>query len=227
MKKSLVFLGLDDVLIPGKIEAEIDLTEVKFILEKLREESRPVLLTGYKEDIAREKIEQHDLAQYFDKEAIHFVDKFYVESKAEEDRKRYYEFIEKDPFFKDEYFKQTVIERYSTEKGIPKGEMVLVGHDLWFDGFYTMRFSKIDFALIKSANSLRGEKSERIVEGVTYIERTWEEFKDLLAGNKGEADLKALDKFVFDYLKDQMMDPKYMKVLGKPLPGIGKIGEAD
>jgi len=39
--------------------------------------------------------------------------------------------------------------------------------------------------------------------------------------------LKALDKFVFEYLKRKMMDPKYMKVMGKPLPGIGKLGEAD
>jgi hypothetical protein len=227
MQKSLVFLGLEDVLIPGKVDQGIDSTEVKFILEKLREESHPILLTGYSEEIALEKIEKYELGQYFHKDDIFTVDKAYIETKEEEDKKRYFGFIEKDPFFKDEYFKQTVIERFSTEKGIPKGEMVLIGHDLWFDGFYTMRFSKIDFALIESANSLRGEKSDKIIEGVTYINRTWEEVKRLLQGEREPADLKALNKFVFDFLKKQMMDPNYMKVVGKPLPGIGKLGEAD
>jgi hypothetical protein len=227
--KEVIFFGLEDTLVPGSIDPDVDLEEVKLILDKLETErwSQAVILTGLREEDAWAKIEKHGLTDHglIKKEDVFAVNQKYIDSKAEEDRERYLEQVEKDPGFKDEYFKQVMINRYSQEKGIPKGDMVLVGHDLWFDGFYTMRFSQIDFALIKSANSERGEKSDKFVEGLIYIERNWPEINDLVKRMKGQPDLTQLNKYIFDYLKQQMLDPKTMKVMGKPLPGLEKLHE--
>jgi hypothetical protein len=98
------------------------------------------------------------------------------------DQALYKKNISKDALFKDEYFKQTVIEECAKRFGCDKKEMVLIGHDVWTEAYYTMLFSGIDVALIKSAYSHLNQKIETELKCVTFIQRNWKDIKKLIEG---------------------------------------------
>jgi hypothetical protein len=227
LKKKVVFFGFEDVLVPGKVEKNIDSKKVTEILTNLQELKKSVpafhfyLMTGHRQEQAEKKLKEFGLDKFFKKENTLFVTDDYVEDKAKVDRERYAENLAKDPKFKDEYFKQVTINELKKELGVSEEEMVLICHELVSEAFYTMRFSKIDFAVIESAQSYLNKKFDEKIKGLTYIKREWPDIKKILLGEKGKPDLTAFEKLIFKKLKESLMDTQSIKVIGKPLPGLG------
>lgn len=211
LKRKAIVLGFEDVLIPGKVEQNIDMKEVKKILSNLQELSKKfnlhvAVVSGYSEKIGQAKLKEFGLENFFEPDFVFFVSKHYLDSMQEIDKKRYADAIKKNPNYKDEYFKQYIIQRFSRDHNIPKNEIVYVGHDIWLEGFYTRRFSQIDFALIKSAYSHIGEKANEQVHHLVYINRTWNDIKKLLMTDNLKAEYSNLDAYVDNVIKEKLFE---------------------
>jgi len=219
-KKCLIF-GLEDVLIPGKLDKNVKMKNVFSILKKLKglEEKFPKFrffaITGYSANEAFKRLEQFKLGEYFPEGRVYYVNQKYLSGREDIDRQLYEKKISENPEFKDEYFKQVIIEEIEAQYNYSKEEMVLVGHDLWTEGYYTMRFSKIDFALIRSAHSSLGERKPDEIKGINYIERNWADIERLLKAELPKPDYAMLDKFVINKMKEKLFEGTKMGALSK------------
>lgn len=219
-KKCLVF-GFEDVLVPGSIEKDLKLNDVLEILKNLKklEEKFPrfrfFAITGYSADEALKRLEKYGLKEFFPEGRLFFVNKEYLAGREEIDRKLYEQNLKKNPEFKDEYFKQVVIEEIQKKFDYKPEEMVFVGHDLWTEGYYTLRFSKIDFALIRSAHSSLGEKKAGEIKNLIYIERDWKDIEKLVKGEFPKPDYALLEKFVLNKMKEKLFEGTQLGTLSK------------
>jgi hypothetical protein len=215
--KTALFLGIEDVLVSGKIDSKVNSKAVKEILKNLSllEKKAPgfrfFILTGYNKKIGSELLKKNGLDSFCSEGRCFFVNPDYLASKEKVDREIYERELEKDPLFKDEYFKQIMVNQLSEKMGIAKEKMVMIGHDFFFGAFYTNRFSGIDFALIKSAVSMRGQKyAEPLVKGLTYINRTWPDVRKLLAGKFPPADFVPLKNRIQSLLAKELVSSQTM-----------------
>ncbi|MBU0662465.1 hypothetical protein KJ891_03300 [Candidatus Micrarchaeota archaeon] len=224
-RKTAVFICLEDVLVPGSVDKKADKGEVKQILENLHRleqkgELNLFLLSAWPEKNAKKIIEKHGIAKFFKKENIYAVTKSYIEAKPEVDRALHEKNLGEDPHFRDEYFKQYTLMEFEKCTGTPRFEMLLIGHDLWTDGFYSMRFSKVDFALIGEAYSerhVKKKKGER-VKGLVYVPRKWGAIKKIIA-DFPKPDYTELDRHVFDTLKLHLLEGTKLAPLVKASKG--------
>ncbi len=220
--KKALFLGVEDVLVPGKVDAKVDNKAVKEILknlsllEKKVPDFRFFILTGYNQKTGSGLLKKNGLDSYCSKERCFFVNPDYLDSKEKLDREIYEAELKKDPLFKDEYFKQIMVNQLSEKLGIPKEKMVMIGHDLFFGAFYTNRFSGIDFALIRSAVSMRGQKfGQSPVKGLTYINRTWPDIRKLLTGQFPSADYGFLKNAIQSMLARELVSGQTMQQIAE------------
>ncbi len=82
---------------------------------------------------------------------------------------------------------------------------VLFGHDLCFDGFYTARFSKVDFVLVKEALSDRDNPIPEKINGLNYISITDADLKNVMLWTFPKADLRYLENYTFNKLKQELI----------------------
>lgn len=162
------------------------------------------MVTGFHEPVAHKKFESSCLVDFFDDAHFLHVDKEYIDGKLETDRKIHLDGLAKDPEFNDSYFKQVVMEKVLTEHKISPRRALLLCDDLWVDGYYTMRFSKVDFAIFEENILDRGKPAEHI-SGLAYFSLGFPSVKMLLE-NFPQVDLKALDKLVFESMKKALID---------------------
>lgn len=210
--KKALFLGVEDVLVPGKVDSTVDNKAVKEILQNLSQLEKKVpdfrffILTGYNQKIGSELLKKYGLDSFCPEKRCFFVNPDYLASKEKIDREIYAAELKKDPLFKDEYFKQIRVNQLSEKLSIPKEKMVMIGHDLFFGAFYTNRFSGIDFALIRSAVSMRGQKFQQpLVKGLTYINRAWPDIRKLLMGQFPAADYSSLKNMIQSLLARELV----------------------
>lgn len=227
LKKTCILFGFEDVLVPDGVSGSFGQKPVLEILKNLAELEKKVsgfhfaLLTGLHEGKGEARIADAKLNEYFSSEKIFMVDQSYLDSKSPVDLDLYQKNIEKDPNFKDEYFKQTIIDKISSTYNVPKEKMVYVGNDLLFAAFYTSRYSKIDVALIKDSVSLRGEKIDQPIKGLVYINRNWKDIQKLLLGKFPAVDYTELIKFIQKWLEKQLLQTNSIKII----PGKRREGE--
>ncbi len=220
--KTALFLGVEDVLVPGKVDKKVDNQAVKEILKNLvlLEKNEPkfrfFILTGYNQKTGSELLEKYGLSSFCSEKNCFFVNPEYLASKEKMDREIYEAELKKDSLFKDEYFKQITVNQLSEKNGIPKKTMVMIGHDLFFGAFYTNRFSGIDFALIRSAVSMRGQKFEQpLVKGLTYINRAWPDIRKLLTGQFPPADYAPLKNTIQSLLARELVNSQNMQQIAE------------
>lgn len=210
IKKKILIFGLEDTLIPGKIDHKVNMSSVYEILSNLKalEEKfyfHALLVSAYSEAVAMEKIKKFKLDQYFKPENIFTVTKAYIDSKEELDRTLYLKGIENDREFQDEFIKQVTIDNYASGNKVPKEQMLLIGHDLLLEGFYTLRYSQIDFALLKESLSYSRQKLGRMIKGVPYIRRKWPDIRDLILGKAKKPDYKFMESYVYSRLNEGLL----------------------
>ncbi len=212
-KKRALFFVPEDVLFPGEVNRSISAENVSPVLQFLKGlESRGIvelfLISGRSKEKAGAEIAAAGLEKYFRKSNIFLLSNGYLESKEPFDRERYVSNIGKDPLYVDEFFKQHVIMGLIASGKVRREECVLVGHDLWFDGFYTSRFSGIDFALVGESFSERNVPSVEIPKWVHCMGFSVEDFTSLILGKQPKQDTKFLEAYIFRKLGRELVDPK-------------------
>ncbi len=154
-----------------------------------------------------------------------FVSQEYMDFKEEMDREIYFAELKKNPDFKDEFFKQKALEKLAADLNVSPEKIGFVGHDLFFDAFYSDRFSKIDFVLVKEALANQNEKQKSPVKGLNYIALDWKDIRNVLLGKLPKTDSQQLKNFIGFYLQQKLVDPSvFSKILEAKLKKMqGKL----
>lgn len=207
--KKNIFITPEDILIKGDINTEIDKGKTETIMNYLKgmQENDWInlfLVTGLHEKKAKKSLDESGLYDFFKKENCFYVTEDYIGGKEEIDKQRHLQSLEQDPFFVDEYFKQKILMDFFEKGTLNKKETVLIGHDIWFDGFYSMRFSKVDFVIIEKALSDRNRPMPEKIQGLNYLDFTQADLKKLILGKFPQADLRYLESYTFNILKEQL-----------------------
>jgi hypothetical protein len=201
--KKLCFIELEGVLSdfgkysPSKDKVKNFLNELSSFCKKNKIEL--FLISGHGAGVAEKRLRELGLGAYFDEKHFLHVSEEYISKKAESDAKLHRDGLEKDPNFVDTYFKQVAIQNVLSNKKLLAGDALLLSDDLWVDGYYTTRFSKIDFALFEDNLLDRGKSAERI-SGLAYFNLDFSSVKILLE-NFPQVNYSALDKYVFEAMK--------------------------
>ncbi|PIN85609.1 MAG: hypothetical protein COV47_01305 [Candidatus Diapherotrites archaeon CG11_big_fil_rev_8_21_14_0_20_37_9] len=204
--KKHLFLSLSNVLVPGLGLKEVSKEKAHALLKFLSgiEKSGFIsiyLVSGMPRENAEKAITDSGIGKFFKKENIFLLSKDYLDSKDELDRARHEKNVKDDPDFVDEYFKQHVFMDFiSLGKCIPE-EMAFVGNDIWFDAFYTTRFSKIDFFIVKEALCERNRLMPADIKGLNYVSLSEADFRKIIVGKFPSPDLQPLENYVFNKLK--------------------------
>lgn len=175
------------------------------------------LISGFEEKKALEFFKSFSLKDYFSLENFFFVDQNYLDSKSEIDKQRYFEALSGNENFIDYYFKQIILKDFIANKKIDAKEMVLLGNDLLFDGFYTMRFSKVDFVLLSSKVCMRGKPLQNHVSGINYFSFVEEDLRKIIEWNFPQQNFFELEKFVFDDIAKGIFGENFKENLQKSL----------
>ncbi|MBI2529619.1 MAG: hypothetical protein HYW05_00565 [Candidatus Diapherotrites archaeon] len=212
LKKHALVFCMDNILIPGDIAQKINKGAIEEILQNLHEmETRyknfhVFVVSGAKTEEAKGIISENGLNSYFNDANILGVTQAYVDSKEPIDKERYGIELQKNPRFRDEFFKQYAIDKEIIEKrGIPRENILLICHDLLTDAFYTLRFSQVDFALVKGALSYRHLPIKEVIKGLVYLNMNWKEFRKLLTGKSKKGNTKFLESYVYSRLQKDVI----------------------
>lgn len=216
LKKILVVFGFEDVLVPGKIRSKLDESKIVEVLENLSALSKAVpgfrffVVSGYPKDLTQEKLTASKLNRFFLDSQVRFVSPEYLASKEPVDREIYEAELAKNPLFQDEYFKQKAIEQIAFECGVSPEKIIFIGHDLWFDAFYTQRFSKADFVLVSDSLSSLHKSLDRPMEGLNYIRMEWPDIKKVLLGELPVQNLDPLRNYIQLQLSRELVSSETM-----------------
>ena len=161
------------------------------------------LISGLHEKVALKKYKTSFIKDIIKKENFFFVDEKYISNKSELDEKLHRENLEKDIGFEDSFFKQIIISKIVEEKKLAPYDILLLCNDVWVDGYYTMKFSKVDFALFENNLKDRSNPVERI-NGLAYFNFDFKTVKTLL-DDFPVIDYSSLDKFVFETMKKVLL----------------------
>lgn len=199
-KKAIVF-SLEDILVPGPNDATVEPKQVKSLLTSLNAYAKKngllvFVISGYTEKVAAQKLTDFFLNSFFPAENVFAVNTSYLDKMAEVDRSLYDAKCENNPECKDEYFRQVKLLELMEKHHLSPEHVLLVGHDYWFDGFYTRRFSKVDVVFIESALSSRGKKPEEKIQGLWYASRKWSMIKKFIEGKASVPNYNFLDTYV-------------------------------
>ncbi|MEM4709627.1 MAG: hypothetical protein QXT97_01390 [Candidatus Diapherotrites archaeon] len=175
------------------------------------------LISGFEEKKALEFFKSCPLKDYFDLEKFFYVDQKYLDSKTEIDKQRYVESLSDNKNFIDHYFKQIVLSDFIVNKKVDVKELVLLGNDLLFDAFYTIRFSKVDFVLLSSKVSMRGKAMQKEIGGLNYFSFSKDDFKRVIEWDFPKQNFFELEKFVFDDIAKGILGENFKENLQKSL----------
>lgn len=200
---------------------------VKSFLEDLLEFSKEkgvevFLVSGHAKEAAIEKLASVNFEGFFDEKHFLFVDEKYISKKAEMDKKVYEASLAKDPEFVDTYFKQVIISEIMKKKRLSEKDILLLSNDIWVDGYYTTRFSKVDFAIFEENIMDRGKPAERM-SGLAYFNLDFASVKPLIE-KFPHTDHVALDKYVFESMKKALIGDNFTDLIKKGLEKKQKGG---
>ncbi len=201
--KKICFLEMEGILTPFG-DYFPDEKKVRAFLSGLKEYSSKVglelfLISGHNDSVANQKLCDNKLDDFFDSKHFLCVNEKYIAAKSEMDEQMHRESLAKDEEFLDTYFKQVIISDLLKAKGFSPKDALLLADDVWVDGYYTIRFSKIDFAIFGENVLDRGKRIEKI-DGLVYFSLEMDLIKALVE-NFPQSDNSILEKYVFESMK--------------------------
>ena len=210
IRKNL-FFSLSDVLVAGIVNPKLSKLKISKLFSFLAPLEKDglislYLLAGQDEKAVIKKIQEFGIDKFFKKENMFFVIGDYLKEKEEIDRERHLANLEKDPDFVDEFFKQRILMDLIAEGKITRENSALICHDIWFDGFYCMRFSGIDFFILNESISERNNPIPEKIAGLNYIKLNDFDFKKILADKFPKPDLRFLETYIFNKLKLELFE---------------------
>ncbi len=209
IRKRSIFLKLGSILPKdgvGQPDAEKLISSLSF-LSRLegKGDLTTYLVVGQEREKTWGRIESACIAKFIQPENMLFASREYIESKDEFDRRRHLSNLEKDPQFVDEYFTQLAIIGLIESGKVMREEAVLVGNDLWFDGFYTMRFSGIDFVLVQERLNERNIPLRERLDGLNYISISEQDMGKVAEWAFPQNNLRMLQNYVMDRLSRELL----------------------
>ena len=219
--KAIVFV-LEHVLIPSPHEKNPPSSEdIRAWLSEMRDyatshQMEYFVATGYTEDVAHQKLSAAGLPDFFPKKHVWSVTPAYLDSKDPVDRKRYEDRCQGNEECLDEFARQVYLSQYLESHSLRPSQVVVVGHDYWFDGFYTRRFSNVNMIFIEAALSTRGSPAEDKVGGVWYGARSLSSLRPFLEGKVHVPDYSRLDSWVSVVLTEALFG-------GNGIPTLKKV----
>jgi hypothetical protein len=157
------------------------------------------LVSGHHSSVASKKLLKSKLDSFFQKENFFCVSDEYISKKTDADKKLHLDGLAKDPEFVDSYFKQVLIQEKLIEHNLLQKDVLLLSDDVWVDGYYTVKFSNVDFAIFEENVCDRGKKIPK-VEGLAYFNLGFSSVEPLLK-DFPRVDLSFLDRYVFNEMK--------------------------
>ncbi len=176
-------------------------------LKKLESDGKVTLylVAGQEKEKAQEKIDALGLGKFFSPENLFFVTRGYIDSKQEIDRERHLSALEKDKDFTDEYFTQFTISGLVASGKVEREKAILIGSDIWFDGFYTSRFSGVDFVFVSQNLAERNVPVQEKPTWLNYISLSKEDMEKILAADLPKNDPHLLQKHIMDKLAAELL----------------------
>ncbi len=219
LKKTVLVLLLEDILFPGTVNSAVDAVRVQQFLKSLQKYAkshsgfRYFGVSALKLGVVEKKLKEFGLDDFFSEDAdpsfapgknVLAVNEAFIRQMTPEDRTIYEHKCVSDAECKDEYARQVQLLQLMEKLHVSPENVLFVGHDYWFDGFYTRRFSKVDVAFIESALTSKGHLATERIEGLWHIGLNWEELLPLLEGNAPVIDYKRLDEFVVTTISKEL-----------------------
>jgi len=217
--KKICFIEAEGVLLPFKDYVPDHKRSEKFFdeLSNFCTKNNILLyvLSGFHENIAHKRFDESFLGKKFSKKNFVCVDEAYILKKGEEDQTLHRQKLSEDPEFNDSYSKQVFISKILGENKFTPKDALLLSDDIWVDGYYTNRFSKVDFAIFEENISDRGVACERLF-GLAYFNLDFDSVKVLLE-NFPLVNMTSLDKYVFEVMKKALIGDNFSDVVKKGL----------
>ncbi len=211
-KKALIF-SLENVLIPGKYVEGVDVLASKRFLKQImgfcsKKGIATYLISAYPEKVCEQKVKEFGLGSFFAPENVRGVHSAYLTGMEAVDRARYNSKLADDAECTDEYFRQVEMQSIMKEKGWEGRDLVLIGHDYWFDGFYTRRYSQVDVAFVEKNLTSRGKPVVEHVNGLWYIPLELGSIKKISEGKMPAPNYAPLDAWASVTLTEELLGAK-------------------
>ncbi len=217
--KKICFIEMEGVLtpigdyVPDEKKVKSFLTKICSFAKKNKIEL--FMISGHIESVAKNKHACLKVSKCLGADRFLCVDENYIKEKAEMDEKLHRDALSKNPEFVDTYFKQVMIQKILAEKKIQPKDALLLSDDVWVDGYYTMRFSKIDFAIFEDNVVDRGKKISKM-QGLAYFNLDFASVKKLIEAFPS-VDTSALDVYVFEEMKKVLVGDAFVKAVKNEL----------
>jgi hypothetical protein len=173
------------------------------------------LVSGHHSSVASQLLKKSKLHSFFSKNNFFCVSDEYISKKADADKKLHLDALAKDPGFVDSYFKQVLIQEKLVELNLLQKDVLLLSDDVWVDGYYTTRFSNVDFAIFEGNICDRGKKVSRI-QGLAYFNFDFSSVESLLR-DFPVVDYSFLDRYVFNEMKKVLVGESVQDSIRKRL----------
>jgi hypothetical protein len=154
--------------------------------------------------VCGQKLKEFSLTKFFPEEKVLAVNYAFIQKMTEIDREIYEKKCAEDTECKDEYARQVQLQELMEKNHLSPEQILFVGHDYWFDAFYTRRFSKVDVALVESALSNKGHLATERVDGLWHISLKWEELLPLIEGKGPSINYAPLDAFIVTSISKEL-----------------------
>ena len=210
LKKTVLVVLLEDILFPGSVNPAVDPARVQKFLKSMQKYAQSHVGFSYygvsalKLGVCEEKVKAFGLDAFFSEKNILAVNDAFIQQLSEMDRDIYEKKCAADAECKDEYARQVQLQELMAREKISPEQVLFVGHDYWFDGFYTRRFSKVNVAFVESALSNKGHLATERVEGLWHVALDWDDVSPLLEGKAPALDYKRLDEFVVTTISKEL-----------------------
>ncbi len=196
--KKIIVFSLENVLVSGKAVEHVDLSQSKRLVKSVsafaqKRNISVYVISAHTQKIAENKLNESGLRSFFSPDHVVGVHAHYIESMQPIDRERYEAKCKDDETCTDEYFRQVALQEIIQKEGVSPAQIVLVGHDLWFDGFYTRRYSNVDVFFVEKNLRSRGHPISEKVEGIWQGTLSFSTIKKIAEGKMPAPNYTPLD----------------------------------
>ncbi len=211
--KKVVFFPLENVLIPGAIFEDVDvLASARFLKSFFKFASKKdihaYIISSRDETWAREQVVKQKWGDFFPEERVWGVNSSYLNKMEPLDRARFDSKQKDNPACTDEYYRQVAMLDIMKKNHYNGNACVLIGHDFWFDGFYTRRYALVDVVFIESSLTIRGKPSSQKVSGLWYSQLSLKPIQKILEGRVESPNYKPLDTWASVTLTEELLGAK-------------------
>ncbi len=208
--KKVVFFPLENVLVPGAIFEDVDVGASTRFLKAFfkfaaKKGIRAFVISSRDENWAREQVNAQKWGAFFPVERVFGVNSAYLNAMDPLDRARFDSKQKENPACTDEYYRQVAMLEIMKKNHFNGSECVLIGHDFWFDGFYTRRYAQIDIVFIENSLTNRTKPMTQKVPGLWYALLAMKPIQNILEGRVASPNYKPFDTWASVTLTEELL----------------------